>query len=551
MAPMPMPMRRVPPELLRQALPVAALRLTAARRAAAAAGGRADDGARLRADTAAFAWHVRGLGRPDGTQPAHLADWYRALDDPDRRRLVILGPRESAKTTAVLTWALRLLVADRRTRIGLVSQTDALAVSFLRELAHELETNPRLQALMGGAVRPDPPAVWTQHGIQLAGGAAGKDLNVWACGAGGQVSGRRCDVLICDDLEDRDTVQSPLQRQRTREWFFRELLPTLTPDGKAVYVCTRKHHDDLASYLLRPGSGWEALDRWAKAVQPDGSSYWPDRWPLEALLARKAELEATDVHAWAQEYLNEPARDEVALFRPWEWPTFPAGAPPLDDVTVLQAWDLAISQRETADYTCGVTLGADRRGRWYVLDVRRGHWDFPTTQQEIVLAAAQWRPAVIGIEAVQYQAAAVQEVLHRTHLPVVPLVPGGTMTPTATPRGGAALRLPRDKLSRARLVEARAAAGMVLRPDPPPPWWPAFARELGEFPAGAHDDQADALAYAAALAQRYAAQDWGSVYGLTCCPACGGYFAPSPPGRPCPRCGARGATALTAPQGPA
>ncbi len=529
--------RRVSPELLRQALPVAALRLRAAR-AAGGPGGDADDGpgARLHVDTAAFAWHVRGLGRPDGTQPAHLADWYRALDDPARRRLVILGPRESAKTTAVLTWAMRLLVADRRVRIGLVSQTDALATAFLRELAHELETNPRLRALAGGTVRPDPPGVWTQHALQLQGGATGKDVNVWACGAGGQVSGRRCDVLICDDLEDRDTVASPLQRERTRQWFFRELLPTLTAEGKAVYVCTRKHHDDLASYLLRPGSGWEAVDQWAKAIQPDGSSYWPERWPLSALLARKAELEATDVHAWAQEYLNEPAQTEAAVFAPWEWPTFPAGQPD-DDVTVVQAWDLAISQRERADYTCGVTLAADRRGRWYLLDVVRGHWDFFETQGQIEAAAAVWRPAVIGIEAVQYQAAAVQEVLARTHLPVVPLVPGGAVT--ATPR--AALRLPRDKLSRARLVEARARAGMVLRPDPAPPWWPEFARELGAFPLGAHDDQVDALSYAALLAQRYAVQDWGSVYGLTCCSACGRHYTPLP-GRACPHCGHRADT---------
>ena len=52
----------------------------------------------------------------------------------------------------------------------------------------------------------------------------------------------------------------------------------------------------------------------------------------------------------------------------------------------------------------------------------------------------------------------------------------------------------------ARYLEARAAAGVIYAPRLPVAWWGDFARELVEFPAGAHDDQVDAFGYALDIA---------------------------------------------------
>ena len=94
------------------------------------------------------------------------------------------------------------------------------------------------------------------------------------------------------------------------------------------------------------------------------------------------------------------------------------------NLTALQFWDLAISEKTTADYTVGWTIGVSEDNDIFILERRRGHFDFNRTLNEIADMGKAW-PGVaqIGIEQVAYQAAAVQEALRRSMLPIVPVVP--------------------------------------------------------------------------------------------------------------------------------
>jgi hypothetical protein len=134
---------------------------------------------------------------------------------------------------------------------------------------------------------------------------------------------------------------------------------------------------------------------------------------------------------------------------------------------------------------------------------------------------------------VAYQAAAIQEALRRTVLPIVPdKISGGD----------------KDKVTRARLLEARAAAGKVVRPAGAR--WAEIAAEARYFPAGAHDDQIDALAGAVRIAGAgVAAIAW--QYGAWRCtnPACENLFAWEP-SKPCPRCGTLAAAIYQNPEAP-
>ena len=77
-------------------------------------------------------------------------EWFRILDDDLVKKRLLLAPRGHAKTTVVLTWALRRLIENSRTkRIGIISGTDTLAESFMRLIIHELETNEELQKTYG------------------------------------------------------------------------------------------------------------------------------------------------------------------------------------------------------------------------------------------------------------------------------------------------------------------------------------------------------------------------------------------------------------------
>ncbi len=481
------------------------------------------------ATTAEFAEQFRRFRLPT---PWFHRVWYEAMDS-GLKRIFIMGPRQHAKTSCVLTYVLRRICEDHHLRVGIISQTDALAKHFLGEIKYELESNAKLIDRYAPtdpetkAILPFRGDTWTEHQIVLSDaregehGISGKDVSVFSVGRGGQITGYHCDLLVVDDLETKEATDSDTVRQGTREWWAREVEPVLAPGGQLIGTGTRKHFDDVYSYWLRPDSGWHVVDVVKSVFRPDGSPIWPEMWSLEALAARKAQMDETDLLGWPQEFLNEPRPAATQMFFPDRWPTF--GKAPWG-LSIFQYWDLAISERASADYTVGWTIGVDGGNNVYLLERRKGHWNFNRTLAEIESMGTAWSAAglqAVGIEEVAYQAAAVQEALRRTMLPIVPDKIG---------RGD------RDKVARGRLLEARAAGGKVLRPMDAP-WWIDFAAEALYFPAGAHDDQIDALGGAVKLAGA-STESISWQYNMWTCTKCGRMFSWEK-GRPCPQCGTR------------
>jgi len=80
--------------------------------------------------------------------------------------------------------------------------------------------------------------------------------------------------------------------------------------------------------------------------------------------------------------------------------------------------DLAISEKETADFTAGSVLGRDPAGNLHVLDVQRIRGSFSQQITFIKQLAAKWKPAIVAIEDVQYQKALIQQLAAQTSLNV-------------------------------------------------------------------------------------------------------------------------------------
>jgi predicted phage terminase large subunit-like protein len=469
--------------------------------------------------------------------------WYAAYDNDEWPAVYVQGPREHAKTSTVLTYAKRRLAECQHTRVGVLSGTDALAKKFMNEIKYDLAYNEALSRDFNDG-RTFIGDKWTEHEITLAnarstkpcrdpqckGPISGKDVSVFAASRGSQVSSRHCDILIVDDPENADSVRSEEVREATREWWSREVVSVLSPGGKLIVAGTRKHYDDLYSrFIVDPE--FHVLDQAKQVFLPDGSPIWPEMWSIEALLARKAKMDSQDLLAWPQEMLNEPRPAGTQMFFPERWPTYtkaPWG------LSIIQCWDLAISEKTTADYTCGWTIGLDEQNNVFILERRKGHWDFNRTLAEIEDMGKKWASATasgtlaaIGIEQVAYQAAAVQEAMRRTMLPIVPYKPD------------------KDKVVRARLLEARAAANKVVRPADAS-WWADFVPEAEFFPDGAHDDQIDALSGAVRMAG-WQADTIGFAYGVWTCLNCSHMFTWDPD-RPCPKCGTKAPASFENPE---
>ena len=268
--------------------------------------------------------------------------------------------------------------------------------------------------------------------------------------------GRKYGLVVVDeaamvkDLEEiwNQAIRPTLVDLRGAAWFMS------TPKG-------RNYFHTLYARALEDGATWAAWNF------PTASNPYIPNEELEEARQEMPEI------AFRQEHLAEFVDLEGAVVRR-EWIRV-ADAPELKTLEVYQGVDLAISTREDADYTAVVTVGKDKEGRIWVLDAVRTRETFHRVLELIKSQAARWRPRVIAIEQVQYQAAVVQELLRTTALPV---------------RG---VRPDRDKLARAMPLIARYEQGLVYHARGLPR---DFEVELTTFPLAEHDDQVDALVYA-------------------------------------------------------
>jgi predicted phage terminase large subunit-like protein len=277
--------------------------------------------------------------------------------------------------------------------------------------------------------------------------------------------GEGLDLLVMDeaDFQDGSTWTEVLR-------------PALADrKGKALFISTPKVEGGWFHELFRKGQRGE--EGWASWSYPSWTNPFLDPQEIEAARADLPSIEFR--REFGAEFVSAAGARVKA-----EWVRYAPSAPP--DLDVALGVDLAISERQDADYTALVALGRDRKsGRTYVLDARRGRMSFDKILSFIREAAALHSPRVIAIETQQFQAAVVGELLRTTTLPV---------------RG---VRADRDKLTRFLPLEARYEQGLVYHLTTLPR---DFEQELCSFPVSAHDDYVDAAAYAyAALATDFTA----------------------------------------------
>lgn len=405
-------------------------------------------------------------------------------------RLIGAIPREHAKTTlGTVALTLREICRGEKQNIMLVAANSAEAEVKLRQIVNELETNPALIAGFGGRIKPARDTkghnvAYADNEIILAGGC-----RVCTIGFGGKVrgqlsGGRRLDLIILDDPEDDTTVANPAMRKKLRDWADRALLNALDVEqGSLVWLGTLLHHDSvLAQWMVaqvnRPN--WRIVKY--SALNDAGTPLWPGRWSREKLALRQAEI---GDRAFAQEYLNQPVSLAGQLFKPGCFPVYNHRTLQLNNdgcflgdlpLTVVAGIDPAIGQNAEHDYFAALVLGIDQQARTFVLDVIRRRLPFSEQIRLVEELGAHWRPRLIAVESVAYQAALAQSLWERG-LPVIQTKPKA------------------PKAQRIEAVAARVATGTIKVPAVGS-WVADFRQEAEEYPAGKHDDQLDALAMA-------------------------------------------------------
>ena len=285
----------------------------------------------------------------------------------------------------------------------------------------------------------------------------GGQLDMWSLDNFDAVRGRKYRRVVIDEaamvpnLEEAWTmaIRPTLADYKGDAWFFS------TPKGRNYFyqLAQRAQRDETWSYWQMPTDSNPFIS-------------------TDEIDAARAELPSI---VFQQEFLAEFIDVQGALVKR-DMITYVNSNEVPADLKIGMGVDLAISQKETADYSAIVIVGFHKEsGRRYVLDVWRGRVGFHDVVSTIQSYASKWKPSRINVEAVQYQVAVVQELLRKTSLPVKAVKPD------------------RDKVTRFHALLARYEQLLVTHVRG---LEPSFEQELLSFPEGNHDDMVDALVYA-------------------------------------------------------
>ena len=186
------------------------------------------------------------------------------------KKINIVAPRGSAKSTLMTVIypiyricyvsydAVMLSEGHQREHfILIVSKSYNMAAQRVRSIQSEFESNEKLK-LYFGELRGQK--TWGVQSLVTANG-----VQITPQGRGGQVrgslfEGHRPSLIICDDLDDPETVNNPEVREKDLKWFNDDLLRAGSLDGSTnfVNIDTIKHKKATTS-LLRDRPGWQTL----------------------------------------------------------------------------------------------------------------------------------------------------------------------------------------------------------------------------------------------------------------------------------------------------
>lgn len=327
-----------------------------------------------------------------------------------RKYMNLLLPRGCSKTTlvgiAVPTYETNYEDCDFTVY---VSEAGPHAKMQLDSIKNELSFNERFHEVFG-KLRPKQSADerWSQDMFETTNGIA-----VAARGRGSQVRGilhhgRRPGKIICDDVEDKDSVRTDERRKSTREWFYADVIPALpkiTKTGTINNLATILHPEALA-HILQRDPQWTTIIFGAKDKQ--GDLLWPSWMNEEDLQKEKTSYQMQGLlHIYYMEYFNQLISVETQIFKQ-EYLQY--GVPTGSIRTAIYV-DPAISERRTADRTFIIVCGMEETGKIFVLDVWAKRGASPRELIDKYFEMAQKfqcdRITGHGVEAVAYQAALV------------------------------------------------------------------------------------------------------------------------------------------------
>ena len=263
----------------------------------------------------------------------------------DNRILINIPPNHAKSITVTVDYVTWKIVNNPNFRVLIVSQTQRLAADFLYAIKQRL-THPMYeglqQAYAAGVGFKSKTASWQQTRVTFGEElreSSEKDPNIEAVGIGGQIYGKRADMILIDDAV---TLSNANDFERQIKWLTQDVRSRLNPTGKLIVIGTRVAAVDLYKELRNPDRYPGGQVPWTYLAMPallepnEDPDKWVTLWPYsdapfdgqaesdkneEGLYPRwngkhlYAERQAMDASTWALIYQQQDISDD-AIFDP-------------------------------------------------------------------------------------------------------------------------------------------------------------------------------------------------------------------------------------------
>lgn len=411
--------------------------------------------------------------------PDFHREMWGLVTSPDRY-VAMAAPRGHAKSTSIThAYTLTATLFRQRDFVLILSDTWSQAVEFLRDLKTELLTNDGIikdfEVKRLAKDTEDDIIVVMRDNYTFRIVARGSEQKV----RGLKWNNKRPNLVIGDDLEGDEQVESKLRRDKFFKWLMKAVLPCGSDDCLFRIVGTVMHFDSALERLLKDATWTSRRYRAHKSFSDFSQILWPEKFSAARLKAiREKYVVQGESDGYSQEYLNEPIAAGDSFFRPDLFQRMKDADKEIRGVFYV-GWDFAVSKSQKSDYTVATVWKVDAQGGKYVVDCRRGRWDSKEIIDEMMSVERAYNPRCHFAEK-----GTIDNAL-------------GPFLDTEMQRRQTYLSLVKIASTKDKETRAKPLQGMLkslhVKFNTDMAYWPDMEEELRRFPKGGHDDIVDAL----------------------------------------------------------
>lgn len=219
----------------------------------------------------------------EGREPGWLHPSMKYEPGQSNRILINIPPNHAKSMTITVDYVTFMLCQNPNFRVLIVSQTQRLAADFLYAIKQRL-THPVYEDLQtayaAGVGFNSKTASWQATRVTFGDElreSSEKDPNIEAVGIGGQIYGKRADMIIIDDAV---TLSNANDFERQIKWLNQDVRSRLNPTGKLIIIGTRVAAIDLYRELRTPDRYPGGIIPWTYLGMPAllETNEDPDKW---------------------------------------------------------------------------------------------------------------------------------------------------------------------------------------------------------------------------------------------------------------------------------